>query len=34
MKEKVLSQGKGPVAEGNLTGPRGEKRAKVAEAQR
>lgn len=34
MKEKILSQGKGPVVEGNLSGLSGEKRATVVEAQR
>lgn len=33
MKDKVLSQGKGPVAEGDMAGPRGGKRDIVSEAQ-
>lgn len=34
MNDKVLRQGKGPVAKGDTAGPRGGKRVRVSETQR
>lgn len=33
MKDKVLSQGKGPQAKGDMAGSRGRKRVRVSETQ-